>query len=230
MNSLLAAQPTSIIFDGTQATAKTGSGVYENNLSTADYITRFPLTSSTTIGRIVLDIKKYGTGADLTVEIRDNTFNYATGADGVLVKTLKFPAKMFTDGYVSLPVDLSGLTSDAYYWIRLVKAGDATNHLRWRGEAAADGNFPTYYRTGSTGAWMSSNAVHFYVYRNDPGNYLLTHGIYGGNGMTWVVYTGDGLISYVWRWLPSVDGTWEICEKLIPAYDANGVATKWEVA
>ncbi len=101
MNSLLNAQSSSLIFDGTQVAASTGSGTTENNLSTSDQSASFVLTGQTTIGRIELEIKKYGVGEDLTVEIRDSTVR------GTLKKTIKFPAKLFSTGYISLPIDLS---------------------------------------------------------------------------------------------------------------------------
>jgi hypothetical protein len=231
LNSYLTAQTSSLIFDGTQADAKTGSGTTENNLSTASYAARFTLTGQTTIGRVELELVKYGAGADLTIEIRDNTFNPNGSNDGVLLKSATFPAKLFptTAQYVSLPIDLSGLTAGAQYWLVLKQNGDSTNHLRWRGEAAQDANYPVYSRSGTSGAWTAGNAVHFKVFANTPGTYTLRHGIYGTNAKTTVNYDGNGNITEIWRWLPAADGTWKIVDKMVPTYDANGVPTRWDV-
>lgn len=231
MNSLLAAQPSSLIFDGTQVDAKTGSGTTENNLSLNTYAARFTLTGQTTIGRVEMELIKYGVGADLTLEIRDSTFAPDGSNDGALLKSIKFPAKIFPTAaqYVSLPIDLSGLTTGAQYWIILRKAGDANNHLRWRGESTQDANYPVYYRAGDSGAWTAGNAVHFRVFANTPGTYLLRHGIYGGNAKTTVNYDGNGNITEIWRWLPAADGTFVVCDRLVPIYDSNGVPVRWEV-
>jgi hypothetical protein len=231
LNSYLTAQPSVLIFDGTQADAKTGSGTTENNLSTASYAARFTLTGQTTIGRVELELIKYGAGADLTIEIRDSSFNPNGSNDGALLKSVTFPAKLFstTAQYVSLPIDLSGLTAGAQYWLVLKKAGDATNHIRWRGEAAQDANYPVYSRIGASGAWTANNALHFRIFANTPGAYLLRHGIYGTNAKTTINYDGNGNITEIWRWLPAADGTWMIVDKMVPTYDANGVATRWNV-
>jgi hypothetical protein len=235
MNSIIAGQPSSLIFDGTfidsnNGSENNGTGVFEHYLSTSNYCQRFGIGSQTTIGRIELEVKKIGVGTDLTVEIRDNTFNINGSNDGVLLKTVIFPAKLFTTGYISLPIDLSSLPSSAYYWIRLNKAGDITNHLRWIGEGSSDANHPTYFRAGTSGVWNACYAAHFRTYANTPGNYILKHGIYGTNGKTWIIYDETGLMSYIWRWLPSADGTWKIAEKLTPTYDINNVAVKWGVS
>ncbi|BCJ86444.1 choice-of-anchor R domain-containing protein [Effusibacillus dendaii] len=231
MNAILAAQPSSIIFDGTQADAKTGTGAADSDLSIFTYYARFTLTGQTTIGRIELELIKYGNGADLTVEIRDNSFNPNGSNNGVLIKSFTFPAKLFQTaaGYISLPIDLSGLTSGAQYWVVLKKAGDSTNRIAWRGETTADANYPTYYRSGSTGAWTAGNALHFKIFANTSGTYILKHGIYGTNAKTLVNYDANGNITEIWRWLPASDGTFMICDKLIPTYDANGVPVRWEV-
>lgn len=204
LNSILSAQSSALIFDGDQVAASTGSGTTENNLSTSDHSASFVLTGQTTIGRIELEIKKYGAGADLTVEIRESSVG------GTLKKSVTFPAKLFSNGYVSLPIDLSGLTSGGTYYIVLKMAGDSTNHLRWIGE--------------------SNGNKHFRVFANTPGTYTLRHGIYGDNGKTLINYDGNGLITEIWRWLPASDGTMMICDKMTPTYDVNGVATKWSVS
>ena len=229
LNTLLAAQPSYLIYDGVQLDAKTGSGVTENNLSTASYITRFKANGDTTVGRVELDLTKYGNGADVTVEIRGTDFNSNGSNDGTLLKTVFYPAKIFTTGYISLPIDLAGLTSGAYYWLRVNIGGEATNHVKWVGEASQDANYPTYSRIGSTGAWTTRNALHFKIFSNTGGTYLLKHVIYGTNGKTSVEYNPDGTVNYIWRWLPASNGSWQIVEKLVPTYDSNMVAMRWEV-
>jgi hypothetical protein len=229
MNNIFTAQSSTLIFDGDQVAAKTGSGVTENNLSLASYAARFTLTGQTTIGRIEFDHKKYGVGADVTVEIRDSTFNPNGSNDGALLKSVTFPAKIFNTGFISLPIDLSGLTAGAQYWLVIKKAGDSTNHIRWVGETAQDVSYPAYSRSGTSGAWTIGNALHFKVFSKTPGTYLLKHGIYGQNAKTLIEYDANGLITFVWRWLPAADGTWKIVEKLTPTYDVNGMATDWVV-
>jgi hypothetical protein len=228
LNALLAAQPSVLIFDGTQVNANTGTGVTDNDLSLNTYIARFTSAGQTTIGRVELELTKAGAGADLTLEIRDNTFAADGTNDGVLLKSITFPAKIFpaSAAYISLPVDLSGLTAGAYYWLRVNKAGDATNRNLWRGEAAADALYPVYYRSLTTGVWTAGNALHFKVFANTAGTYLLKHGITGTNGKTLIEYNANGTINYLWRWLPSSDGTFLIVDKITFSYDANGVPVR----
>lgn len=228
MNAIIASQPSSLIFDGSLFDSKTGSGVYENNLSTASFITRFTATGQTTIGRVELELTKYGTGADVKVEIRSGFVSDGTN-DGTLLKSVTFPAKIFSSGFISLPIDLSGLTAGTLYWLRVNKAGDASNHIRWVGEPSTDANYPAYSRSGTSGAWATAYALHFKAYANTPGTYQLKHGIYGINGKTLLEYNADQTIAHVWRWLPSSDGSWQIAEKLVPTYDGNKMATRWEV-
>ncbi|BAU27639.1 hypothetical protein DFP93_102113 [Aneurinibacillus soli] len=230
MNSIFTAQSSTLIFDGDQAAVKTGSGAVENNLSLASYAVRFVLTGQTSIGRIELDLKKYGAGADMTVEIRDASFNPNGSSEGVLLKSVTFPAKIFGSGYISLPIDLSGLTAGAQYWLVMKKAGDSINHIRWVGETTQDVSYPAYSRSGVTGGWSIGNALHVKVFAKTPGTYLLKHGIYGENGKTIIEYRADGLVNYIWRWLPAADKTWKIVEKMTPVYDINGVATDWGIA
>lgn len=232
LNAIISAQPSVLLFDGAQADAKAGTGVTDNDLSLNTLIARFTLTGQTTIGRVELELTKAGVGADLTLEIRDNTFNPDGSNDGVLLKSITFPAKMFpaAAAYISLPVDLSGLTAGAYYWLRANKAGDATNRNLWRGEAAQDAAYPVYYRSGATGAWTAGNALHFKVFANTAGTYVLKHGIWGTNGKTLIEYNANGTINYIWRWLPASDGSWIIVDKVTFTYDANGVLTGTGVA
>lgn len=232
INSILAAQPSTLIFDGSTADAKTGTGVTDNDLSLNTYIARFTSAGQTTIGRVELELTKAGAGADLTLEIRDNTFAADGTNDGVLLKSITFPAKIFptSAAYISLPVDLSGLTAGAYYWLRVNKAGDATNRNLWRGEAAQDAAYPVYFRSGTSGAWTAGNALHFKVFANTAGTYVLKHGIWGTNGKTLIEYNANGTINYLWRWLSASDGSWMIVEKFAPTYDANNIAVRWEVS
>lgn len=204
LNSYMSAQSSSLIMDGDQAAAVTGSGTTENNLSLSDLSTSFVLTGQTTIGRIELDLKKYGVGADLTLEIHDTT------ATGTLKGSYVFPKKIFSAGYISLPVDLSGLTSGGTYYIVLKMAGDSTNHLRWIGE--------------------SGGALHYKVFANTPGTYVLKHGVYGTNAKTLLNYDGSHNLIEIWRWLPASDGDWKVCDKLSAVMDANNVPTKWTVS
>ena len=230
LNTLLATQPSCLIYDGVYLDGKGGGGVYEYNLATGSFMAPFTANyGSTTVGRVELDLKKNGTGADVTLEIRGVDFSADGSNDGTLLKTVVYPAKIFTSGYISLPVDLSGLTPGAYYWLKLNIGGDATNHIKWMGEATPDANYPTYYRIGSSGAWTSGNALHFRVYANNGGTYVLRHSIYGTYGMTIMEYNADATVKHIWRWLPAADGSWKIVDKMVPVYDANLVTLRWEV-
>jgi hypothetical protein len=204
MNALLSLQDFSLIYEGTQRDAKTGTGVTENNLANYNYCARFTLTGSTEIGRVELELDKDGNGADLTLQIRSG-MDPAAGVDGTLLKEVVVPKEFIPDpkGYWSIPVGLTGLTSGGQYWLVVLRAGDASNKVDWIGEAAQDANYPAFYRAGTSGNWTANNVLHFKVFSGESGE--LVHGIYGTNGYTTVVYTGE-LISKVCRYLPPADG------------------------
>src|SRR5690625_3347087 len=101
MNNLIAAQSSVLIFDGAQIDSNTGSGTTEYNLSLSDLTQVLLSLVDSLIGRIELNIKKYGAGSDLTMHRRGS---------GQVLKEITYPAKLFSNGWVSLPVDLNGLT------------------------------------------------------------------------------------------------------------------------
>lgn len=219
MNSLISLQPFRLIYFGSQRDFKTGTGVTENNLALNNYCIRFTLTGSTEISRITLRLDKDGTGADIIAQIRSG-MNPTAGVDGTLLKEVVIPKEFIptTAAIISVPIDLTGLTSGGTYWLVLVKAGDSENKIDIIGEAAEDTNHPVYYRVGDSGAWTANNAVHFAVYSGESGE--LIHGIYGASGVgggtegaegveyagyTTIEYSGE-VISKVYRYLPPSDG------------------------
>jgi hypothetical protein len=204
MNSLLAMQEFSLIYEGTQRDAKVGSGVEENNAANYNFCARFTLTGSTEIGRVEIEVDKDGDGADLVVQIRSG-MNPAAGVDGTLIKEVVIPKEFIpaTAAYWSVPIGLSGLAAGATYWLVVKQGGDAVNHLDWVGEAAQDASYPAYYRAGDSGAWTANNALHFRVLSGESGE--LVHSIYAGTGYTTVEYSGE-IISKVYRYLPPADG------------------------
>jgi hypothetical protein len=204
LNTLLSLQPFQLIYEGVQRDAKTGGGVVENSIAEYSYCARFTLTGSTEIGRVELEVDRDGAGADLVVQIRSG-MNPAAGVDGVLLKQVVVPKEFIPDpkAYWSIPINLTGLTSGGTYWIIVLKAGDAVNHLDWVGEAAQDASYPAYYRAGDSGAWTANNALHFRVLSGESGE--LVHSIYAGTGYTTVEYSGE-IISKVYRYLPPGDG------------------------
>ena len=136
LNSLLALQPFQLIYDGTQRSAKTGTGVTENNLANYSYCARFTLTGSTELARVELELDRDNLGADLVVQIREG-MDPANGVDGTLLKQVVVPKEFIAEAkaYWSIPIGLTGLTSGGQYWLAVLKAGDSTNHLDWVGEA-----------------------------------------------------------------------------------------------
>jgi len=206
LNQLLSLQDFRLIYTGSQVDAKTGSGVTENSIAEYTFAARFTLTGVTEISRVELELDKDGDGADLVVQIRDNDFNPDGSDDGTVLKQVVVPKEFIpaSAAYWSVPIDLTGLTAGNYYWLVVVKAGNATNKVDWVGEAGQDASYPVYYRAGNTGAWTAGNALHFKVYSGESGDLL--HGIYGTNGYTTVEYSGE-IINKVYRYLPPSDTT-----------------------
>ena len=228
MNGLMSGQPWALIMDGDQADAKTGAGVFANDCSTAFIIARFTLTGQTTIGRVELDLSAAGAGQDLTIEIRDSAFSPNGSNDGVLLKSVTIPKKILpaAQGYLSIPIDLTGLTAGATYWLRINKIGDAVNHFHWHGEASQDASYPAYYRSGTTGAWTANNALHFKIYAETPGTETLMHAIIGTNDVTTIIYSAPDVISKIYHWCPGPSGVFVISEIATPTLDANGIPVK----
>lgn len=204
MNPLLSLQPFSIIYEGAQRGAKTGSGVLENNLADYNFCCRFTLAGSTAIDRVELHLDRDGAGNDVIVQIRTGMVP-GSGADGILLKEVRIPAEFIpaSAAYVSVPVNLSGLTSGAQYWIVVKKGGDATNHIDWVGETTSDSSYPAYRRSGDSGAWSSVYALHFRVYSGASG--LPRHVIEGGNALTTIEYS-SGMPSKIYQYIPPSDG------------------------
>lgn len=205
LNSLLALQPFQLIYDGTQRDAKTGGGVVENNMADYSYCTRFTLTGSTEIGRVELEIDRDGSGSDLIVQIRSG-MDPANGVDGTLLKQVVVPKEFVPDpkAYWSVPIGLPGLTSGGTYWLVVLRAGDATNHLDWMGESSQDANYPAYYRAADNGPWTVTNALHFRVYSGTSGKAV--HEVYGTNGYVTMAYSGDVPVKQYF-YIPPADGS-----------------------
>lgn len=204
MNSLLSLQSFALIYDGSQVDAKTGAGVTENSIANYSYAARFTLTGVTEISRVELELDRDNLGADLVLQIRSGV---TSTSDGTLLKEIVVPKEFISDpsGYWSIPVNLSGLTSGAQYWLVVKMAGDATNKVDWVGEAVTDASYPVYRRAGNSGNWTTGqNALHFKVFSGESGE--LKHGIYGQNGYTTVEYSGE-IMSKVYRYLPPADGS-----------------------
>lgn len=204
MNPLLSLQPFVLTMEGTQRDAKTGAGVTENNLSTNNYCARFTLTGSTELGRVVLELDKDANGADLVVQIRSG-MDPASGEDGSLLREVLIPAEHIplTAAYVSIPINLTGLTSGGQYWVLVKKGGDATNKLDWVGESSQDANYPAFSRSGESGNWTANNALHFRVFSGTDG--LPVHVIEDGTALTTLDYSG-GLPSRISSYIPPSDG------------------------
>ncbi|SHH37633.1 choice-of-anchor R domain-containing protein [Desulforamulus hydrothermalis] len=224
MNALLNLQPFSVLYEGTQRDAKTGSGVLENTLADYNYCCRFTATGTTEVARVELHLDKDGTGSDLVVQIRSG-MNPAAGTDGTLLKEIVIPAEFIptTAAYISIPINLSGLTSGAQYWIVVKKGGDATNHLDWVGETTTDTNYPAYRRAGNSGAWTATNALHFRVFSGASG--LPRHVIEGVNAITTIEYS-SGLPSKLYQYIPPSDGPAGGVRDVLTISYSSGLLTK----
>lgn len=204
MNSLLSLQPFQLIYEGVQRDAKTGDGVVENSIAEYSYCTRFTLSGSTEISRVELELDRDGAGADLIVQIRQG-MDPASGVDGTLLKQVVVPKEFIpeTKTYWSVPIGLSGLTSDGQYWLVVVRNGDATNKLDWIGETTQDASYPAYQRAGDSGAWTVRNALHFKVFSGGGGDLL--HSIYARTGFVSLEYDAFKQIIKQYRYLPPAD-------------------------
>lgn len=205
MNELLALQPFTLLYEGTVVDSKTGSGTTINDASLYNFAIRFTVTDVTGITRGELNIAADGSGQDLTIEVRGSDFATDGSSNGTLIKTIVVPKEFLpsTTAYWSIPINLSGLTAGSNYWLIVKKVGDTTNHFHLVGEASQDAAHPCYYRSGTSGAWTTNNALHFNVYSGVSG--LVLHEIYGVNGCVTVTYS-DGVPQKQYYYIPPADG------------------------
>ena len=226
MNPLLNLQPFTVTYEGTQRDAKTGAGVYENNISVDNYCCRFTAIGTTEVGRIELHLDKDGVGSDVVVQIRSG-MNPVSGIDGTLLKEVRIPAEHIplSAAYVSIPFNLPGLISGAYYWIKVSKSGDSTNHFDWVGETTTDGSYPAYRRAGDAGAWTANNALHFKVYSGTSG--MPRHVIEGDNAVTSIEYS-SGLPHKIYQYIPPSDGPAGGIRDILTVTYVNGLPVKGE--
>lgn len=207
-NNLLTSQAHKLIFAATQFAAKTGAGVSEYPIDTANRAFRFTM-AGTELGYLSIEGKKAGTGADLTVEIRSAAFNPDGSSMGVLIETKTIPKQFIgtAGAYLVLPLGLTGLTNAANYWVVIKQAGDGTNHIDLVGEASQDASYPAYSRNGSTGAWTVQNALHWkahpYPQADSASAGDLIAGIYDGRAIKWLEWTGEELTT-VKRYIPAL--------------------------
>lgn len=175
----------------------------ENPLADYNYCCRFIIAGTTEIGRVELHIDKDGAGADVILQIRDNTFS-PSGVEGDILREVLIPAEFIplTANYISIPINMSDLTA-GYYWLVVKKAGDATNKNDLISETSQDPDYPCFRRTGDSGAWTAINALHFYVYSGAVG--LPVHVIEGVNALTTIEYSA-GLPSKISQYIPPSDG------------------------
>lgn len=223
LNSLLALQPFQLIYEGGQRAGQTGSGVVENNIAEHSYCTRFVLTGSTEIGRVELEIDRDGSGADLVIQIRTG-MDPANGVDGTILKQVVVPKEFIPDpkAYWSVPIGLAGLTSGGAYWLVVLRAGDADNHLDWMGEASQDGSYPAFRRAGDTGTWIATYAPHFKIFSGT--NSKVVHEVYGTNGYVTITYSGD-VPTKQYFYIPPGDGSAGGIRNILTLSYIDGVLT-----
>lgn len=209
-NAPLISQPFREIYAGTQRDAKTGSGVTENSIANYSYCARLTIPAGVTgIGRVVLELDRDNLGADLVAQIRSGMVP-GSGTDGTLIKQVVVPKEFIPDPKAewSVPINLTGLTAGAQYWLAVIRAGDATNKVDWIGEASQDAAYPAYYRAGDSGAWTAMNALHFRVFSNDPaeGQDDAIHCIISDTAYATYEYDTDGMVTKSYRYIPPEDG------------------------
>lgn len=203
MNQSIKLHPFRLVCEGVQIAAKAGAGVVENNLANYSFIFRVPITG-TRIDRIEIELDRDNLGADLEVELRSGSFNPDGTNDGVLIVSVLAPREFLPDpkAWFSIPLAARSLTA-GNYWILVKRGGDATNKVDLIGETAQDAAYPVYRRTGSSGAWTPSNALHIKAYAGRSDKVL--HEMEGG-AVTWNTVDVNGLTTKLQLYIPPEGG------------------------
>lgn len=229
MNSLIAPHPAELVWTGTIADSKTGSGVNEIDCTGYSHCIRFTATSTTEMARIELDLASDGNSADLIIEIRSGMVP-ASGTDGTLLKSVKIPGSWIPalQTYVSIPISLTGLTAGNQYWIVVKKAGNSTDHNHLYGETSQDASYPCYSRSGESGAWTLENSIHFKIYNGDVIRPLTA--ITRGEALVAYSYTASGTLASMKYYIPTIDGSKAINETITAVYDSSGLIKRLVVS
>jgi len=205
MNPILALQDFTITYEGTQFDGATAAGTTENSLADYYYVSELKNSAGTTFSRIDLELKKDGEGQDFTLYILDGDFSSGGTAEGTVLKTVVVPKEFIVTSvgtYLSIPINLSGLTANATYWFKTGKVGDATNFLSIVGLSSDDTT--CFHRSGTTGAWTANNTLHFKAFSGNTGDII--HCIEGTNLVETYIYSGE-YIESIYRYLPPSDGS-----------------------
>lgn len=204
MNELLVLQPFKLIYEGTQQDGMTDTGTTEHPVADYNYAIKFTTGSGKTEAtRVEIDLATDGTGADLTVSVLGNDFNPNGSAEGTVLATVVIPKEFMptTQAYWTIPLAVTGLTAATVYWIKVTKAGDASNHVHLYSKGSQkDSAHKCYKRSGTSGAWTDlSDSIRFKIYEGVSG--LPVHEIYGENGYITLEYSA-GLPSKEYLYLP----------------------------
>jgi hypothetical protein len=209
LNNHISMQTFAVINEGTQDDGMTDAGVTAHDVASYNHMIQFATGGGiTTVTRLELDIASDGSGADLTIGIRSNTFNPDGSADGVLLYTFTVPKEFIpaSQAFWSIPINITGLTAATTYWIHVYKAGDGTNHNHLYSKGSEkDASHKCYRRSGSTGAWTDlSDSIRFKVFYGTAG--VLYHVINGTNCKVTVEYD-TGVQSKIYKYLPPSGAT-----------------------
>lgn len=225
MNAPWEMQNSILIYEGTAVDSKTGAGTTENNVYEYYHAIRITATGVTGITRIELGIAADGSSADLEVELMSNSFNPDGSNDGTWLAGVVVPKEFLpaTAATWYIPLYITGLTAGQNAWLVVKRAGDSTNHFHLIGEASQDAAHPVYRRSGISGAWTASNAIHFAAYSGVNVDDDLIHAIIGDNLYKTYIYSGDDLIE-VYQYEPPSDGsTGGIRKKKTLTYSSDNI-------
>jgi len=207
LNTSLSQQNFALIYEGTQFDSATAAGTTENSLADYYYVSYVTSTGATTLSRVELELKRYGSGQDLTLHVLDTTFTAAGRYEAGVLTTVTVPKEFIKTAvgtYLSIALNTT-LTGAATYYIKADKAGDATNYLALVGLATIDST--CLRRAGTTGVWSWNNTLHMKAFHLNTGNVI--HCIEGTNKYETYLYTGTitADISSIYRYLPASSST-----------------------
>lgn len=207
MNQLLSIQDFTNLFEGSWFDSYTGGVTDSAALSSYEYAVRVT-TTSCHFTRVEFEARIDGNGEDLTVSLMSSGFDPVAGLEGTALATFVIPKEFIgaSAAYISIPINYSGLTASTYYYLKIAKAGDGTNHAHIKGSNSTSGlaSQPVYQRSAGSGAWSASTGnINFHAVSGISG--ALYHTIYGDNGIITNSYSA-GKVSRIYFYLPPSDG------------------------
>jgi hypothetical protein len=188
------------------ANGGTATGTLNTNTgSAAQWVAQSFTTAASGVGstassRIEFHLSLAGTGADMSVEVRDDNAGVPANTAPRLSYTFPLDFLTSTDTQFSLPIPQTGLTASTKYWVVFDGTSNTTNFNKI-GRFAAVASKHAFTSSTGTGSWVDSTFTAMYVaFANGTptvnANASALVNTFEDNGARWTMYALNGSMGY----------------------------------